>query len=187
MLDMFRRPEQLLAMIERVLKLTPRSAIEIARRSPSKIVFIPLHWGLDGFMSPAQFATFYWPSLRRLVLTFIDAGLTPCVFWEGDCTSRLEVIKDIPRGKCIYFFERTDIFKAKKILGDTVCIRGGVPASLLVSGTPAQVADHCKRLIDEVGRDGGYIVDASVGIPDEARHENVRAMFETTREYGVYR
>ena len=187
LLDMLRNREQLLAMIDRVLKIIPRGTIEMFRHMPAKTVFIPLHWCLDGFMSPKQFETFYWPSLRQLAITFIEAGITPCLFWEGDCTTRLEIIKDIPRGKCIYYFERTDLVKAKKVLGDTVCIRGGVPASLLVSGTPAAVADHCKRLIDEVGHDGGLIVDASVGIPDEARYENVRAMFETTREYGVYR
>lgn len=187
LLDMMRNKDRLLAMVERVLKIIPRSTIEMIGHSPCKTVFIPLHWGLDGFMSPKQFETYYWPSLRQLTITFIEAGLTPCLFWEGDCTSRLEIIKDIPRGKCIYLFERTDLVRAKKVLGDTVCIRGGVPASLLISGTPAQVSDHCKRLIDEVGRDGGFIIDASVGIPDEARYENVRAMFDTTRDYGVYK
>jgi uroporphyrinogen-III decarboxylase len=47
------------------------------------------------------------------------------------------------------------------------------------------VRAHCKRLIDEAGRDGGYIMDASTGV-DDAKPENLRAMFEFTREYGVY-
>ena len=33
-------------------------------------------------------------------------------------------------------FDRTDMFKAKKVLGDNACIAGNVPASLLVTGTP---------------------------------------------------
>ena len=137
-------------------------------------------------MSPQQFETFFWPSLRKIMMTFIDAGLNPCCLWEGDCTSRLEIIKDVPPGKCVYFFERTDIFKAKEILGDTVCLRGSVPVSMMITATPAEVRDYCKRLIDVVGDGGGFIMDAGVGIPDEAKPENVRAMFETTREYGVY-
>ena len=48
--------------------------------------------------------------------------------WEGDCTSRLETIADIPRGKAIYWFERTDLVRAKEVLGDVVCLRGNVPS-----------------------------------------------------------
>ena len=108
------------------------------------------------------------------------------VLWEGDCTSRLETIKDIPKGKAIYWFERTDIFKAKEILGDTVCIRGNVPGTLLCLGSPEDVEAYCKKLIDVVGKGGGFILDGAIGIPDEAKPENVKAMADTTKEYGVY-
>lgn len=187
MLDMFRNKEKLLGAIDKVTEFVPRNIIKTAQRLPGDIIFIPLHWGLDGFMSPDQFKTFFWPSLRELMLTLIENGLTPCPFWEGDVTSRLDIIKDIPPGKCIYFFERTDLAKAKKILGDTVCIRGGMPVSTLITGSVEDVRDRCKEMIDIVGDGGGYIMDASVGIPDEAKPENVQAMFEVTREYGTYR
>jgi uroporphyrinogen-III decarboxylase len=108
------------------------------------------------------------------------------MLWEGDCTSRLEHIADVPRGKCIYFFERTDIFKAKEVLGDVVCIRGNVPASMLTTGTPDAVRAYCRKLIEVVGRGGGFIMDGGTGIPDESRAENVQAMFAATREFGVY-
>ena len=119
------------------------------------------------------------------MVALIDRGLTPCPLWEGDCTSRLEIIKDIPEGKAIYAFEATDIFKAKQVLGDRVCIRGNVPLSLLATGRPEDVKAYCKRLIDVVGKDGGYIMDASTSL-DDARPENVKAMFDFAREYGVY-
>ena len=137
-------------------------------------------------MSPSQFKTFYWPQLRKVVMALIDNGLVPCMLWEGDCTSRLEHIADIPRGKCIYFFERTDIFKAKQVLGDVVCLRGNVPASMLTTGTPDDVRAYCRKLIEVAGKGGGLIVDGGSGIPDESRTENVQAMFAATREFGVY-
>jgi uroporphyrinogen-III decarboxylase len=77
------------------------------------------------------------------------------------------------------------MIKAKKILGDTVCIRGGMPLSVLATGTTDEVRSYCKKLIDELGKDGGYIMDASTGL-DDARTDNVKAMFEVTKEYGVY-
>ena len=55
-----------------------------------------------------------------------------------------------------------------------------------MTGTPAQVSDYCKKLIDIVGKGGGFIMDGATGIPDEAKLENVKAMKETTKEYGIY-
>jgi uroporphyrinogen-III decarboxylase len=137
-------------------------------------------------MSPEQFKTFYWPGLRKLMLGLINEGLRPCPLFEGDYTSRLEIIADVPKGKACYAFERTNIFKAKEVLGDHVCIRGNMPSSLLCAGTPDEVKDHCKRLIDVVGKGGGYIMDAGASL-DDAKPENVHAMIDFTKEYGVYR
>ena len=156
-----------------------------ARKTGTKFVFIPLHKGLDGFMSPEQFKRFYWPTLRDVMMGLIAEGLTPYVFWEGDCTSRLPLIKDIPRGKAVYRFEATDMMKAKDILGERICIWGNVPVSILATGTPEDVRAYCKKLIDYAGKGGGLIVDASAGVND-AKVENLRAMFDFTREYGTY-
>jgi hypothetical protein len=187
MLDMMRRGDKLQEAIDAWLNNVCRRVIEVFKTLPNKTVFIPLHWGIDGFMSPKQFETFYWPQLRKLIHMVIEAGLTPQPFFEGTCTSRLETIADVPAGKCTYMFESSDFIKAKEILGDTVCIRGGMPASLLISGSPAEVEEHAKTLIDTLGKGGGYIMDASsAGIPREARVDNVKAMFDTVKTHGVY-
>jgi uroporphyrinogen-III decarboxylase len=92
----------------------------------------------------------------------------------------------MPKGKCVYWFERTDVFKAKAILDGHICIEAGLPSSLLITGTPNDVKAYTKKLIDVVGKEGGLIINGDVGIPDEAKIENVRAMAEFVREYGVY-
>jgi uroporphyrinogen-III decarboxylase len=186
MLDMYRIPDKLLEAMDKMTPFILEGAIPAARMTGVPFIFMPLHKGLDGFMSLDQFKTFFWPPLKRVILSLIQEGLIPMVLWEGDCTSRLETIKDIPKGKAIYWFERTDIFKAKEILGETVCIRGNVPGTLLCTGSPEDVVAYCKKLIDVVGKGGGFILDGAIGIPDEARPENVKAMVDTTREYGVY-
>lgn len=184
MLDLYRRPRQVLKACEKLLPIMLEMALNATKASGIARVFLPLHKGIDGFMSEAHFRTFYWPTLRELIIGLIENGLTPCLLWEGNCTSRLEIIKDIPEGKALYAFEATDMEKAKKILGNTVCIRGNVPMSLLSTGTPQDVRQYCKRLIDTCGRDGGFIMDSSAGM-DDANPQNVRAMFEFTREYGA--
>ncbi len=184
MLDMFRHEQKMLEAIEKACSILIRSTTLRTGSLPNKTVFIPLHWGLDGFMSDEQFAKFYWPSLRRLLVALIDEGMTPLVLWEGNCESRLERIGDIPPGKAIYFFERTDPFKAKAALGDTVCLRGFVPVSLLTTAKPAAVDEYCKKLIDGCAAGGGLIIDGAIGIPDDARVENVFAMRDAVWKYG---
>lgn len=183
MLDMYRNPDKLIEATEKMLPIVLRIGVSGAKRTGIPRVFIPLHKGDESFMSPEQFKTFYWPGLRKLMLGLINEGLTPCPLFEGDYTSRLEIIADVPKGKACYAFERTNIFKAKEVLGDHVCIRGNMPSSLLCAGTPDEVKDHCKRLIDVVGKGGGYIMDAGASL-DDAKPENVHAMIDFTKEYG---
>ena len=184
MIDMFRNKDKLLQATEKMLPIMVELGLGTKRRG-AKRCFIPLHKGLDGFMSLEQFKEFYWPTLKRLMEQLIDEGLNPVVLWEGDCVSRLEIIGDIPPGKAVYHFERTDIFKAKEVLGDTVCLRGNVPLSLLCTGTTDDVKGYCKKLIDHVGKGGGFIMDAAA-VVDGAKFENFKAMIDFTKEYGQY-
>jgi len=187
MLDMFRHRDKLLEAMDKAAILIARDAVRSGKNNPySKEVFIPLHWGLDGFMSPEQFETFFWPPLRKVMMALIENGLIPQVLWEGDCGTRLETIADVPAGTCVYWFERTDMEKAKAVLGDTVCLRGNVPGSLLNTATPDDVEAYVKNLIKVAGKGGGLIVDGALGVPDEARTENVFAMVEAVRKHGVY-
>lgn len=187
MLDMYRNPDKLLGAIDLFTPLTIDAALRAAKTSPNPRVFIPLHRGAGGFMSNEQFAKFYWPSLKKLLLALIDAGLTPMPFFEGDCTERLEFLAELPKGKVLAHFQDVDLKKFKKVLGDTMCFRGNLPAGLLIAGKPQQVKDYVKMLIDTFADNGGLIVDGGSGIPYESTLENVEAMTETVFDYGVYR
>lgn len=186
MLDMYRQPEKLLEACEKFLPLMIDTAVAVARQTGNSRVFIPLHWGAEGFMSVTQFEAFYWPTLKRLIQALIDQGLIPCPFMEGDYTSRLEYLLELPRGKVLARFDTTDLVKAKKVLSNHMCIMGNVPVSLLQTGSPQGVKDYCQKLIDTVGKDGGFIISTRAPL-DEAKPENVRVMFDFVREYGVYR
>jgi len=81
--------------------------------------------------------------------------------------------------------DRTDMARAKEILGDHFCIMGNVPSSLLQVGNPADVEEYCKKLLEVCGKGGGFIL-APGGPMDEAKPDNVRTMVNTVRKYGVY-
>ncbi|MFC2045808.1 uroporphyrinogen decarboxylase family protein [Chloroflexota bacterium] len=185
MLDMYRRPEKLLKAIERLIPIEIARGVSAANASGNPIIFMPLHKGADGFMSDRQFQRFYWPSLREVILGLNAEGIMPLLFAEGGYNTRLEVIKELPKCSVIWYFDQTDIFKAKEIIGDTACIMGNVPSSLLLTGTRENVMDHCRKLIEVVGKGGGYILSNGAVI-DNAIPDNLRAMMATAQEYGVY-
>ena len=185
-LDMYQVPDKLLALVEMHIPWTIEQSIWMARQTGNSGVFLALHRGAAGFMSNEQFAKFYWPGLKALLLGLIDAGLTPIPFFEGDYTSRLEFLQELPAKKVIGHFDRIDRRKAKELLGDVMCFWGNVPSSLLCAGTVQQVKDDVRELIEIFGDDGGLIVDGTVGIPDEARPANIFAMTEAVHEFGSY-
>jgi uroporphyrinogen-III decarboxylase len=184
--DMFRQPDKLLKAIEAITPVTITTAVEAANGSGCPLIFIPLHKGADGWMSEKQFLKFYWPTFKEMCLGLINEGCVPLLFAEGGYNSRLEVVKDLPRGSVVWWFDQTDIFKAKEILGDSACICGNVPSSILLSGTPATVKEHCRKLIEVVGKNGGYIL-TSGAIMNQANPDNIRAMMAAAKEYGVYK
>jgi uroporphyrinogen-III decarboxylase len=186
MLDLYRQPERVIEATNKIQPLMINQGIGIAKMSGNPRVFIPLHRGAEGFMSLKQFEKFYWPGLKAVCLAMIDAGLTPWVFFEGDYASRLEYLLDLPKGKVLAHLDRTDIVKAKKMLGGHMAIMGNIPASLLQTGPKEEVVRYTRNLIDTIGKDGGYVMGCRSPM-DRTEPELVKAWIDTTKEYGAYR
>jgi len=147
---------------------------------------MPLHKGADGFLSDEQFKKFYWPSLKQVMVGLIEGGCIPLPAAEGGYNTRLEYLKELPKGKTLWMFDQTDMAMAKEMVGDTLCLLGNVPSSLLKLGTPQEVKDYARKLIDIAGQGGGFVM-CNGAFFDEAKPENVKAMVDFTKEYGVYR
>jgi uroporphyrinogen-III decarboxylase len=159
--------------------------VSSAKLNGCPIVFIPLHKGADGFLSDEQFKRFYWPCFKELLKGLIAEGCIPFPWAEGGYNSRLKVIKDSPKGKVIWGFDTTDMAEAKKILGDVACIGGNMPIATLSVGTPDDVRAVAKKLVADCAKGGGYIMISGAVIED-VPPENVKAMIDATKEYGVY-
>ncbi len=150
------------------------------------MVTYPLHKGADGWMSQKQFETFYWPSLKKVMDAFIKEGLLQNMFAEGGYNTRLETVNDFAKGTVSWYFDRTDMFKAKKILGAKCAIQGNVPSSLVVTGAPEEMKEYCRKLIEGCGPGGGFILSAGA-VAENPKLDNLRAMLAAVREYGVYK
>lgn len=186
MLDIHRRPDQLLAAMEKCLHFQLEHAIAFSKATGLKTAFIPLHRGSDGFMSLPQFEKFYWPTLKAMMVTLVDNGIMPFVFYEGVWDQRLKYLADLPKGKTAGWFQFSDIFKVKEIVGDTVAIMGGMRNSMLQAGTAEEVRAFTKKVCQEVGKGGGFIMSVGVGEMEGCRPDLVKVWVETTKEFGVY-
>ena len=87
----------------------------------------------------------------------------------------------------VYHVDRGDIFEVHKAVGHKFCLSGGIPNDLLgLRHARTTSAGCCKKVIDGVARDGGYVMDASAIMQDDTKVENLLAMTEAAREYGAY-
>jgi len=186
MLDIYRRPDKLLEAMEALTPLMINMGIGAAQMNGKPIVFMPLHKGADGFLSDEQFKKFYWPTLRQVMMGLIDAGCVPFPALEGFWGSRLEVIQDVPKGKTVWMVDQTDMAKAKETLGKNACLLGNVSSAMLSLGSPKDVKQYAKKLIDVAGKGGGFILSNGAFF-DHAKPENLKAMVDAAKEYGGYK
>lgn len=187
MLDTIKQPEKLIAAQAKIARLELEYAIDTCKATGITRAFLPLHRGSDGFMSLKQFETLYWRQLKDILVTLVEHDITPIVFYEGCWDQRLEYLAELPKGKTVGWFQSSDIFKVKEIVGDTMCIVGGMPNSLLKAGPAEAVRAHTKRLCDEVGRGGGFMMCTAVGELAGSDPALVKVWAEATKEFGTYR
>ena len=184
--DIHRRPEKVLAACEALRPHMMFNALSGADPTGNVPIAIWLHRGCTPFLSPKAFETFFWPTCKKIIEDIYAEGHQVLFYAEGDWNANLKYIAQLPDKSIIFHVDRADIFEVHKAVGHKFALSGGVPNDLLTYATPDEVREHCKKVIDGVAADGGYIMDAGAIMQDDAKIENVQAMTEATREYGAY-
>jgi uroporphyrinogen-III decarboxylase len=134
-------------------------------------------------MSMKQFEKFYWPYLKQMICDLIDAGLTPMPVFEGIYEQRLDYLRELPAGKIIGHFDRSNLQMLQNKLGDVMCVAAGMPVSLLQTGTVETVRQQTKKAIEIF--EGKGLIMASSTVLDEAKPELLQAWVDATREFGA--
>jgi uroporphyrinogen-III decarboxylase len=184
--DLYERPEKVTAAAEALMPHMLHIALTTADPNRQVPITIWMHRGCVPFVTPAQFDRFFWPTLKPVIEEIWARGHQTLFYAEGQWKHHWNSFRELPERSIIYHCDRDDVFEAHRALGDRFAISGGIPNYLLSFGKPQEVRDFCKRVIDEVAADGGYIMDASAIMQNDTSIENIRAMTEFTREYGVY-
>lgn len=148
----------------------------------------PCH--MPPFMSDDSFKELYLDDFVNFAKYIQDCGGHMFTVLEGQWgNKKLEMLAErVPAHSVTFVVENDDIFEAKKILGADHSIMGGMPLSMLRDGTKQQCIDYAKKLVDEVGKDGGYVfaTDKVLLAPGDVNIKNYAAVNEFVHVYGQY-
>jgi len=183
-LDLHRRPDTVEAVIQAMVPDMIQNVIDDIAATGNPWVFFPLERGSAFYYPVRIFERFEFPYLKRMVDSFAGQGFMTILHFDTDWTLNLPYLKQLPKAKCICQLDgTTNMFNAKEVIGDHMCLMGDVPASLLTLGTIEEVIAYCEKLIDVVGKGGGFILSTGCECPVDAKFENVKAMIDTARNH----
>ncbi|MCL2339460.1 MAG: hypothetical protein FWC59_00975 [Actinomycetia bacterium] len=188
MVDMLERPEAVLKLCEQlapVLLYVGKTTGELSYQlTGSRRVFMPCWY--NGFLGPQQFRRFHWPFYRYIAEGLIEAGFTPLLSLQGSYDVHLETLRELPAGKFIAWFDKTDPNLVRQELGADICIAAGISPASLIFAQPAEVRLAVQMLLTTMKKYPGFILTLPFNAIGPARPENVWAMTEAARVYGVY-
>lgn len=184
--DLLERPQKVLAACEALMPHLAWFAQQTADPAGLVPVGFWMHRGCVPFISFDHFDRIFWPTTRPIIEELWAAGHQTLCYAEGNWRHHLHRFAELPERSVVYHVDQGDILEVHQALGDRFCLSGGLPNRLLSLSSPEDVRRHCRHLIETVGRDGGYILDASAIIGNDAKVENIRAMTQAAADYGVY-
>jgi len=184
--DLFERPDKVMSACEALMPHLLHVAAGSADPDKKVPIGFWMHRGCVPFISPDQFDRFYWPTLKPIIEELWDRGHQVMFYAEGDWNAHLHRFAELPDRSIVYHVDHADIFEVHRAIGHKFALSGGIPNWLLAYRTPEDIRQYCKEVIDGVAGDGGYVMAASAIIQNDAKIENMIALTEFTREYGVY-
>jgi hypothetical protein len=173
--------ENLVPVLAAVGKATGEISYQL---TGSRRVFCPVWY--NSFLSKREFREFHWPYLKYLCDELIKADFIPLLSLQGTYDHLLDTLLDLPEGKAIAWFDRTDPVKAKGVVGNNICIAGGISPALLIGGNPEDVDESVKALLANMKTARGYIFTLPFNAIGPAKTENVIAMTNAVHKYGAY-
>ena len=181
MLDLFHIPDKVQGAMDAIMAETRERTRHVVRTVGPGGYWIGGWRTAPEFLSPRLWNRFVWPYMKELVEIVAEEGGTPVLHFDANWDREIERLKDLPARRCVLALDgKTDIFRAKKILGGHMCLLGDVPPALLTLGTVDEVRRYCDRLLTEVGPDG-FIMAMGCAIPPDAKFENVKAMVDSVQ------
>ena len=149
-----------------------------------KLAFVAEERAEAHFFPLPIFERFWWPYTQEIVEALWSEGIVTWFHLDLSWDKNIPYFKRLPRGSAILALDSiTNIFAAKEVLRGHLCLAGDLHPALMSLGKPEEVEAYCKKLIDEVGGDGGFIMGTGCEMPTAVKLDNWRAMVQTGRNY----
>lgn len=187
MIDIKRRPEKVREASEAMLSICIETIENFyPHHKKGCYIFNPMH--TPQFLKPKDFEKVYWPTYKKIVEYLSSKGYIILSYYEHKYEHLFDYLQELPKGSMAGMFEHDDLRKVKKVLGNTMCIAGGIPAHMLNYSTKEECIDYVRSLLDDVAPGGGYIftTDKILHSPNDANPENLKAVNDFVFEYGKY-
>jgi len=132
-------------------------------------------------ISPATYKEFALEPARRVSEAYKEKGCI--VIYHA--SEELPAMVDLQAGAGFSILSvgpGIAIEEARKIVDGRVCLSGNVdPLAVLARGTPDMVRAEVERIVANVSRHGGHVMNSGEMVPRETPEENVVAFVETAR------
>lgn len=137
-------------------------------------------------ISPKHYRKYPWIHEKRMAEELQGSDI---ILHNHICGNTGAITEDfIATGaKVLEVDHKTDPFKIKQAARRRTCLLGNIDTGLLTFGTPTQVEDACRELIQVWKPDSGFILGPGCAMGPETRAENIRALVESAQKYGVYK
>ena len=193
--NMYEQPELVDALMQHMVDYYAAVSRNIfdAAADAIDIFFIGNDFGSQTgpLMGPELFERFIMPHLRRLidlghayglkVMLHCCGGIAPLIppMIEAGLDG-LHAVQPCCHGM--------DLRKLKADFGDRILFNGAIDSHhVLIEGTPASIREDTREVLRIMMPGGGFVAGASHDtILEETPLENVLAMFDAVREFGVY-
>ena len=143
---------------------------------------ILLNDDIASFVGLEQFREFILPAYQEVFGAFPN-----CQRWYHNDGNSTAILKGIAEAgiQCFHFGYQVDPVHIKKTIGGRVCLMGSIPPlQVLREGTPKDVEEAVKTIINLIGTDGGLIVAAGGYISEGTPLANIDAMIHACEKYG---
>jgi len=184
-MDMMEAPEFVDELLDRICDYNV-ALVKDAIKYDIDAVHFGDDWGSQRgmLMSPQTWERFLMPRLARQYAATKDAGKLVTIHSCGKVQEVFPQLIEIGLD-CFNPFqpEVMDVYEMKRVYGGRLSFWGGISTQrLLPYGTPDEVKVEARRMMSEVGRDGGYILAPAHSIPGDAKPENILALIEVVNE-----
>jgi len=182
--DLFYRGELVERALERMTEDMIPPLIQNCKETGIKVASFVEERASAFFYPLPIFERFWWKYTEKIVDALFSEGIVLVMHLDTDWGKNIPYFKKLPKRSVVLELDSmTDIFEAKKVLEGYQAFHGDVSPALQSIGSREDIEDYCKKLIDEVGYDGGLVLGVGCEVPPDCTKENFRAIIETAKTY----